>query len=631
MKMETKKQAQKTTLKLVKQQTNKKYGHIEGIVSKVNVFDDVLDIVRPGAFDSFLASEKKTKVMYNHTDLIGTADLSLEPDGSLYAVMKVNLQTQKGKEAYELAKQFYEKKQELGLSLHMDVYDYELLDEAGYEIKNASVKEVSIVPFQSNPQSIITVVKKAKDQNNKGEINMADEAKKEAKVASPETKVSVKKSESDFTTSANLAEEKKNLEAQVGKLGKSILKAANKDELEKTKGELSLVKSKLDYVGKFIEEQSKPSSVVKEVSKPVVSVEKSASDLDEKAQNEVFYETLLSVRKGATINEAFNKVASDRGLDVVSVKKSMTTHGASGTSYEDNKMIFPDGFRSGIVDKLEEISPVLNRIYKYKVKTKDLTITYEKSVGNATYTSETSGNGNTAIPAEADVDVETKKLTSYEIGIQTVWSDQLEFFAASDFMSWYKDKIVSKLQRTIEKDLFLGDGASGKAAKGLLHADNLSTYKQTTTATRGKITDAELDKLQEDVEPWEANFGAFYIMHPHTWFLIKRTKDSTGAFLYQDYTTLANGAVGRIKGKEVVLSEYMPKPSASGKKPLILYGAFGNREFLAGMLWWQTSVELFNNDYGLRQKQLKALIARTTFGFDILQPQYFAVLYNKAS
>ena len=283
MKMETKKQAQKTTLKLVKQQTNKKYGHIEGIVSKVNVFDDVLDIVRPGAFDSFLASEKKTKVMYNHTDLIGTADLSLEPDGSLYAVMKVNLQTQKGKEAYELAKQFYEKKQELGLSLHMDVYDFETLDNARYEIKNASVKEVSIVPFQSNPQSIITVVKKAKDQNNKGEINMADEAKKEAKVASPETKVSVKKSESDFTTSANLAEEKKNLEAQVGKLGKSILKAANKDELEKTKGELSLVKSKLDYVGKFIEEQSKPSGVVKEVSKPVVSLEKSASDLDERS------------------------------------------------------------------------------------------------------------------------------------------------------------------------------------------------------------------------------------------------------------------------------------------------------------------------------------------------------------
>ena len=120
-------------------------------------------------------------------------------------------------------------------------------------------------------------------------------------------------------------------------------------------------------------------------------------------------------------------------------------------------------------------------------------------------------------------------------------------------------------------------------------------------------------------------------MHPHTWFLIKRTKDSTGAFLYQDHTTLANGAVGRIKGKEVVLSEYMPKPSAANKQPLILYGAFGNHNFLAGMLWWQTSVELFNNDYGLRKKQLKALIARTTFGFDILQPQYFSVLYNKAS
>ena len=186
------------------------------------------------------------------------------------------------------------------------------------------------------------------------------------------------------------------------------------------------------------------------------------------AQNEVFYETLLSVRKGATINEAFDKVASDRGLDVVSIKKSMTTHGASGTSYEDNKMIFPDGFRSGIVDKLEEISPVFNRIYKYKVKTKDLTITFEKSVGNATYTSETSGNGNTAVPAEADVDVETKKLTSYEIGIQTVWSDQLEFFAASDFMSWYKGKIVAKLQRTHWKRLIPRRWSKWKSIKRII-------------------------------------------------------------------------------------------------------------------------------------------------------------------
>lgn len=142
-----------------------KIGVIKGWASTYNNIDKTLDIVQEGAFAETIEVQKGTtlKMLKNHKreDILGGFPINLMKDAKegLFVVGHINLEVNKGRETYALAKQGVINKMSIGFRIKNYDKDTDFID--GIRIlKKVELREISIVyGTPANDKATITQVK----------------------------------------------------------------------------------------------------------------------------------------------------------------------------------------------------------------------------------------------------------------------------------------------------------------------------------------------------------------------------------------------------------------------------------------------------------------------------------------
>lgn len=155
-------------------------GILEGYASTFGNPDEVGDIIRKGAFKKSL-SERVPRVLWQHDPHapIGVMKQAYEDDKGLFVTIELNLDTQKGREAFSLYKQGGMDSFSIGAMLEK----YEIIENkqtgmASVDAKELRLLEVSAVTFPANEQAVVTSVKgHYQDISTKGEEIILEDIK----------------------------------------------------------------------------------------------------------------------------------------------------------------------------------------------------------------------------------------------------------------------------------------------------------------------------------------------------------------------------------------------------------------------------------------------------------------------
>jgi len=131
-------------------------GLVEGYASVFSVVDYDNDVIEPGAFTKTLQERKSIPVLWQHNpqEPIGVTVQAREDARGLHVVGQLNLETQRGREAFSLLKQGALQ----GLSIGFDVVK-QIWEGSVRRIKEVRLWEWSLVTFPANPLATVTAVK----------------------------------------------------------------------------------------------------------------------------------------------------------------------------------------------------------------------------------------------------------------------------------------------------------------------------------------------------------------------------------------------------------------------------------------------------------------------------------------
>lgn len=142
-----------------------RYGLVKGLFSTYGNIDEVYDKVMPGAFNKSIEQYKQNghqiPLLYRHSELIGGIKVDELKDTSegLEGSALINLDVQRGREAYALAKQGVISSFSIGFT----TIKSERNREGIRELKEVRLGEVSMVPNPANTKAKITSVKAKKE------------------------------------------------------------------------------------------------------------------------------------------------------------------------------------------------------------------------------------------------------------------------------------------------------------------------------------------------------------------------------------------------------------------------------------------------------------------------------------
>lgn len=146
---------------------NEEEGVASGYLSIFNNVDHAGDMVVKGAFKESLQSKDTIPFLFQHDPSLQIGVMScVEDDKGLFVKCKYYLNTDLGKEKYELAKANQENGLPTGLSIGYRVKDYEwkeIADETIFVLKAISLHEGSQVTFACNEAAFLEEVKSLED------------------------------------------------------------------------------------------------------------------------------------------------------------------------------------------------------------------------------------------------------------------------------------------------------------------------------------------------------------------------------------------------------------------------------------------------------------------------------------
>lgn len=136
------------------------YGIFKGYASVFDFEDSDCDIVMKGAFNETLMNRPNVKMLWQHRmDVpIGKYPVLKEDNVGLYVEGEINLMTEKGKEAYALAKQGALDAMSIGFITKECEYDQQGQKQIR-KIKAVDLYEISLVTFPANEKATMTSVK----------------------------------------------------------------------------------------------------------------------------------------------------------------------------------------------------------------------------------------------------------------------------------------------------------------------------------------------------------------------------------------------------------------------------------------------------------------------------------------
>lgn len=222
----------------------------------------------------------------------------------------------------------------------------------------------------------------------------------------------------------------------------------------------------------------------------------------------------------------------------------------------DNGAVIPTTIANRIIEKVYDISPILERATKYNVKgaleipfypandATDIAMAYANEFEELESTAGKFGN---------------IELKGFLAGALTKVSRSLMNNSQFDIVGFVVDHMAYSIHRWIERELL--NGTSNKIV-GLSGVEQVVTAKATTA-----ITSDELIKLQDTVKD-AFQQDAIWIMSSDTRTAIRLLKDDVGRYLLQDDINAPFGKV--LLGKPVYVSDNMPEMT-TGKTP-IYYG-----------------------------------------------------------
>jgi len=128
-------------------------GEFEGLASTYGNCDSGNDVVEPGAFTKTLSASKERPLLWQHSDPVGTVQLSDSPAG-LMARGKFTLAVQKARETYELMKDNAVK----GMSIGYETIRSDYVGDVRH-LRELKLWEVSLTPTPMNELATVTGIK----------------------------------------------------------------------------------------------------------------------------------------------------------------------------------------------------------------------------------------------------------------------------------------------------------------------------------------------------------------------------------------------------------------------------------------------------------------------------------------
>lgn len=221
----------------------------------------------------------------------------------------------------------------------------------------------------------------------------------------------------------------------------------------------------------------------------------------------------------------------------------------------DNGSVIPTTIAQQIIEKVYEISPILEKSQKYNVKGKLQIPYYDTTDGGITvaYAEEfkplTSSNGK----------FKTIELDGFLAGALSKISNSLINNSQFDIVSFVVDQMAEDIARFIERELLIG---TSDKVTGLSTMQN-----KVTAAAANAITSDEVVKLKDSIKDvYQSN--AIWIMSSNTRTALRLLKGSDGHYLLQDDITSQFGST--LLGKPVYVSDNMPEIKAEATA--IYYG-----------------------------------------------------------
>lgn len=278
----------------------------------------------------------------------------------------------------------------------------------------------------------------------------------------------------------------------------------------------------------------------------------------------------------------------------------------------NNGAIIPQSIANRIIDEAKEVCPILNGCTMYSVKGTLKVPKYgDKDGHNITvgYAEEF-----TELTADAGA-FETVDLAGFLVGALTLIGKSVINNSDIPVFDFIVREIAKKVAIWAEGELLKGN--SGKC-EGALNSTNVIKAGSTSA-----ISADSLIEVQAAV-PTVYQANACWTMNPETFTAIRKLKDSTGQYLLQQSSGIANAFPYMLLGKPVYLSDNMDKV-APGAKP-ILYGDYSG---LSGNMRENIEMQVLTEKYATKH----AIGIVTWFEMDskITEVQKLAVLEMSAS
>lgn len=289
-----------------------------------------------------------------------------------------------------------------------------------------------------------------------------------------------------------------------------------------------------------------------------------------------------------------------------------TRAGEQNITMGNNGAIIPVSIANQIINKVNEICPIMAGSTRYAVKGQlNVPVWGDADGHNITVGYQEEFNELTA---------DAGKFTSVElkgnlIGSLVLIGKSVINNSQIDITSFIVSEIAKKIAQFNDGELLTGT----EKIQGAL---NTNTVFTTTSATA--VTSDDLIDLQSMI-PSAYQSNACWTMHPDTFTRIRKLKDANGQYLMMSNTSnITNAFPYILLGKPVYLSDNMPKVEAGAKS--ILYGDYSG---LSTNLREQVEIQVLMEKYATQHAI--GIVAWYELDAKVTDHQKLAVLKQKAA
>lgn len=288
-----------------------------------------------------------------------------------------------------------------------------------------------------------------------------------------------------------------------------------------------------------------------EVKAEIENIDATIAMVEEKRAKEMGTEKELTEKRSKDEMERRALDAFFRGDDLTVEERAMLT------TQSGNKATIPVTIAKGILKKLEEMCPVLERAKRFNSKG-TLRLINETTYGDAQVTDENNEFH------DADATLAFVELGAFKITAQTKVSFELLANSEVDLNAYLTDVIIRRLAKEVNKQLVVGTGT--KQATGLVQGTQICQVAS-------DLTIKDFIKIQTTCNPTYLE-NAFWVMNRQTFQHVAGLMDNMGR-PYLTSHVINDKIQYRLLGLEIVVDMHMPAMADNAKAVVLANVAEG--------------------------------------------------------